>query len=188
MIKGLCGCSSCNCNGGYQVHITIENLNNEILELLIKEDVELITIVNYNPIGPEYDFEEFITSKNYRNLDEAMYQMCILSAKITQLNGKIIRQKIESNPKNNHKCFYKEVHYKVDESDREKYKDKLYFSRNQKGTLFATERFFDTELKIRMDKPYIIEDVIIDTNPDWYFGISEEIYKMIPAAKLTPCE
>ena len=113
-------------------------------------------------------------------LKKAMLKLCSVSAQIKMLEGTVVRQKVESHPTNNHTPFYKEVHYRALEEDFEKMKNELYFSRNQNGTLFATERFFGENIVHRLkDRKFIIEDVILDTNPDWYFKMSQKIYNII---------
>lgn len=183
----LCGCSECVCStGGYQVHVTITEPDKNVIGLLEKENVELITITNYTPFNFNESYVEYITSKNYKKLDEALLQMCILAHKIDTAGGNVIRQKLESHPKNNHKALYKEVHYKIEPHNIAELENYCFFSRNKKGTLFATQRFFeDDEVCFRMPK-YVMEGVIYDSNLDLDKGISRDIYRAIPAARLEP--
>lgn len=163
----LCGCKTCVCSvGGYQTHITIENPE-VAADLLCKEGVELIEITNFYEGG---SYVEFITSKNYKEKNRAISELSRLGGLIRALGGRVTREKIESNPRNNDPKLYTEVHYKVQEAvfthrHGEKNKYIMFFSRNKKGTMFATERFFGEPVVIRADK-YVAEDVIYDTNLD----------------------
>lgn len=181
----ICGCNTCLCIvGGYQVHLTLHKPSQDVLELLDTEGIELITITNYKIFKGTY--VEHITTKNYKKLEEALLAMCVLAEKIKTVGGNILRSKIESNPKNNHKYLYKEVHYKIGQDDMKLLRDKCFFSKNAKGTLFATQRFFEGDEVVFLDYPKVVEDVIYDSNLDLDKGISRDIYRAIPAAKLGP--
>ena len=155
----LCGCKTCVCVvGGYQTHITIENPE-VVKDLLEAENIELIEITNF------YDddsYVEFITSKNYKEKNRAISELSRLGGLIRGLGGRVTREKIESNPRNNDEKLYTEVHYKVSGMELAPY---CFFSVNKRGTKFATERFFGQPVVIRADK-YVAEDVIYDTNLD----------------------
>lgn len=158
-IETLCGCSTCVCSvGGYQTHITIENPE-VATDLLNSEGVELIEITNFYEGG---SYVEFITSKNYKEKNRAISELGRLGGLIRALGGRVTREKIESNPRNNDPKLYTEVHYKVSGMELAPY---CFFSVNKGGTRFATERFFGGPVVIRADK-YVAEDVIYDTNLD----------------------
>jgi len=160
----LCGCKTCVCEvGGYQVHLTLKEVNSSVLKILEERKTELIVITNYVPDHGTYD--EFITSKNYHSKYSALLGLFALAKRITDETGvEILRHKIESHPKNNEIYFYKEVHYKIDPEDIPRLRPYCFFSKNAKGTLFATERFSRPIEPIIRHTKYVIEDVIYDTN------------------------
>jgi len=146
--------------GGYQVHLTLENPQ-EATNILKTFGTELITIENHIP-GSLNFYTEYITSNNYKNLSTALVDMSKLALSLSLRRIKVLRQKIESNPKNQDDPMYTEIHYKVDSFDRS-LENHCFFSKNKKGTIFATERFFGKKIVPRMPN-YVREDVIYDSN------------------------
>lgn len=159
----LCGCNTCAClAGGYQVHLTINYADDRLIHYLATQNTELIKIRNYLDKGSYY--VEFITSRNFKKLNKALHYMGELALAITNLGYEVIRQKIESNPKNEDDYLYKEIHYKITEEDISKLIGRCFFSKNSKGTWFATQRFFPGQKVELLHDRSMIEDVIYDSN------------------------
>lgn len=166
-----CGCATCpHISGGYQIHFTLdyEGATEEIrskFELLLKyNDTELIVIDNFIPSGGNYT--EYITSKNFKDFGEVDDYIISFTQYLNNIGIGFFRVKIESNPKNQRPYLYKEVHYKIDKFDKEKLYPYCFFSQNTKKTDFATERFGPGQDVILRHHNYVIEDVILDTNPE----------------------
>jgi hypothetical protein len=129
--------------------------------------LEIIKIINFVPDSDDC-YAEFITSKNYGRLDQALVGMRRTTDALTAFGVRILRQKIESHPRNECVKLYTEVHYKVPD-EIPALKPYCFFSCNEKGTLFATERFDAEEIVTFRPYKFVAEDVIYDSNRelDW---------------------
>lgn len=166
-MSGLCGCSTCTCTlGGYQVHITVDGPHFDFKE----PDLEIIKIINFVPDSDDC-YTEFITSKNYGRLDQALVGMRRTTDALVAFGARILRQKIESHPRNECVKLYTEVHYKV--PDKNTLKPYCFFSCNEKGTLFATERFEAEEIVTFRPYKFVAEDVIYDSNRELDYRIDK---------------
>lgn len=164
----MCGnCKSCVCvNGGYQVHITCETKRDFVSDILECEFLEITNLGSDN-----FSYKEYITSKNFKDLLAAQEYM-VSSYEILKMYTCIpVRMKIESHPSNEHKFLYKEIHYKFKKEDAfdlacaiARQNKKYFYSRNNKGSMFATARFFPGQPIDMLDFPHRIEDVIFDSN------------------------
>lgn len=161
MLKNLCGCKTCVCTtGGYQVHITIQNLNEEVSAFINEKGGEIIKLKNYTKDG---FYEENITSKNYNKYEDAYEEMYKWNEVIKDLGSSVSRLKIESHPKEASPSLYYEYHYKIQSSEIEQYKTLGYIiSENYKGTVFATKR--SKELVNPIKPEYRLEKVCFDSN------------------------
>jgi hypothetical protein len=162
MLKNLCGCKTCVCTtGGYQVHITIENLNAKVSAFINENGGEIIKLKNYTN---DSFYEENITSKNYNKYEDAYEEMYKWDEIIKSLGSSVTRLKIESHPKEASQSLYYEYHYKISRQETEQYK-KLgcFISENSKGTIFATKRSKEPVNPIKPE--HRLEKVCIDSNP-----------------------
>ena len=167
----MCGeCEKCpSTSGGYQVHLTINGgityvcANNFIKQ----KGIELILITNFTEHSVDY---QTITSKNYKTLEEAMYEMSIVSSKLKEYGYDVYRSKIEAAPNICKKYLYKEIHYKVDSF--EGFDSGTYLlSENSKGQKFATIRVMPSEEFTPLEGyVYRAEDVIFDTYINYDIG------------------
>lgn len=172
-----CGCKTCpSIHGGYQVHMTLSNTTFKIKNILYGFDVELLLIENY-PIKTFPPYREFITSKNYKNLSDAIYEMGILQHKIQDRLTTIQRFKIEASPINNEqKYLYKEYHVKIGWLEVAIFQDKGFFiSQNiETGQYFASRRQYNDDEPFTI-KNVRVEHVIFDSNPDQDFRLLQNV-------------
>lgn len=174
----MCGeCKTCAAvSGGYQVHLTLNTLNDKVEDYFESKKIETIYIINYDTFyNKNLAKEEIITSKNYKTLEEAVLDLSITKDYLLNNNIVVQRSKIESMPYKLEKYLYREIHYKVNPTILEPrfgLNPDFLFSRNRKNSHFLTQRLVPGEEPEKITNFFscIVEDVIYDSNINWDYN------------------